>query len=69
MNQTLFLRPAYGRNYQTQNSAVKDWNAGKDFKIMHGPYCSIRDVPVMKRDGYKYVVILWQPNQQVAMGL
>ena len=67
--QTMFLRPAYGRSYQSQQAAVKDWNNGADFKIINGPYCSSRDVNLMKSQGYRYVVIFWQPNQQVAMGL
>jgi hypothetical protein len=40
----LMLLPAYGRKYSTKESAVYDWKAGKDFKIVNGPYCSIRDV-------------------------
>jgi len=36
--------PAYGRKYKTAEDAVKDWEAGKDFKIVRGPYMSIRDV-------------------------
>ena len=38
------LLPAYGRKYESKESALKDWNAGKDFKILGGPYCSIRDI-------------------------
>lgn len=69
MNRSLFLRPAYGRNYQTQASALKDWNGGKDFKIQNGPYCSIRDMAEIRRQGYRYIVIFWQPNQQFALGV
>jgi hypothetical protein len=39
----IFLQPAYGRSYATAEQVLKDWKAGKDFKILHGPYCSIRD--------------------------
>jgi len=40
----LFLTAAYGRKYTSREQAVKDWQAGKDFKIDDGPYCSIRDI-------------------------
>jgi hypothetical protein len=46
----LNLRGAYGRQAE-----VKDWFDGKDFMIINGPYCSIRDVPRLKRDGYTHV--------------
>lgn len=36
--------PAYGRKYLTSEAARQDWKAGKDFKIVNGPYCSIRDL-------------------------
>ena len=39
---------AYGRKYTTKEAALKDWNAGKDFRIFDGPYCSIRDLPALK---------------------
>ena len=29
---------------------LADWNRGKDFHIYHGPYCSIRDYEVLKRE-------------------
>jgi hypothetical protein len=38
---------AYGRQYATIEAAQKDWNAGKDFKIYSGPYCSKRDFHVL----------------------
>lgn len=34
---------AYGRRYASFFEALRDWNAGKDFKIVGGPYISIRD--------------------------
>lgn len=40
---TLIIIPAYGRVYDNDEDALKDWNDGKDFKIQGGPYCSIRD--------------------------
>ena len=34
---------AYGRNYNDFSIAMKDWKAGKDFKIVGGSYMSNRD--------------------------
>jgi len=39
----LFLEPAYGRQYGTQEQALEDWKRGKDFVLLNGQYCSIRD--------------------------
>lgn len=33
--------------YENKDKAVKAWNAGKDFKIRGGPYCSIRDKEIL----------------------
>ena len=38
------LVPAYGRQYIDKYEAVADWKSGKDFKIVNGPYCSVRDI-------------------------
>ena len=46
---TLNLLGAYGRTYATRTSASKDWAQGKDFKIVCGPYCSVRDVGELSR--------------------
>lgn len=46
--------PAYGRDYKTSDEALKDWRAGKDFKICdisnrwNGSYCSNRDLDAVK---------------------
>ena len=48
--ESIVLRPAYGRKYATAQEAIKDWEAGKDFKMFNGRYCSIRD----KKDLLKY---------------
>ena len=40
----LVIMPAYGRQYKTSKEAVEAWKSGKDFKIINGPYCSIRDI-------------------------
>ena len=50
----LMIMPAYGRQYKTSEEAKADWNAGKDFKIVNGPYLSIRDVNHLK-DTYSSV--------------
>ena len=52
----LMIMPAYGREYKTSEEAKADWNAGKDFKIVNGPYLSIRDVNYIK-DTYSSVWI------------
>lgn len=50
----LFIIPAYGRRYQTEEALRKDWEDGKDFKILNGPYLSIRDQDQI--DGEIYAV-------------
>ena len=35
---------AYGRRYSAKKDAVRDWEAGLDFQVQGGPYCSIRDL-------------------------
>lgn len=35
----LHLTGAYGRE-----TSLKDWVSGKDFKIIGGPYCTVRDL-------------------------
>lgn len=52
-NGILQVRGAYGRK-----ASIADWEAGKDFRIVGGPYCSKRDLAVMARDGYAWVQIL-----------
>ncbi len=44
----LVLIPAYGRNYNSDEAVKNDWNNGKDFKILNGPYCSIDDLNHLK---------------------
>lgn len=44
----LWLVPAYGRQYKSKQDVVRDWQAGKDFLIDGGPYCSIRDLDAMR---------------------
>ena len=44
------LWPAYGRDYKTKAEIIKDFRAGKDFKIGfyngQSTYCSIRDAQI-----------------------
>lgn len=47
--QLMTLIGAYGMNYQTPEQVLAAWEEGKDFKIIGGPYCSIRDIEEMKR--------------------
>jgi len=37
------LTGAYGRFYKSISAMQKDFNEGKDFKMVNGSYCSIRD--------------------------
>jgi hypothetical protein len=50
MNAILEACGAHGRQ-----ANITDWRAGKDFKILGGPYFSIRDLQKIKNDGYKYI--------------
>ena len=45
----VFLLPAYGRVYNSKQQALSAWQAGKDFQIYNGPYCSIRDVDELRQ--------------------
>lgn len=47
---------AYGRKYISLDEAKADWEAGKDFRIVHGPYCSIRDTELFKSMGHAVVL-------------
>ena len=52
----LILVGAYGRTYDTIEAAKVDWESGKDFKILAGPYCSIRDIKKMKEMNHDIVI-------------
>lgn len=39
----IVVKPAYGKCYKTGEEVLAAWKAGKDFKIVGGSYCSIRD--------------------------
>jgi hypothetical protein len=46
----LVVMPAYGRSYATSEQVIADWKSGKDFKVVNGPYCSIRDLDYLDCD-------------------
>jgi hypothetical protein len=55
----LELFPAYGRVYFNVDSAISDWEAGLDWQICRGPYCSNRDVDAIKEMGYNSISLIW----------
>lgn len=44
---TTVVTGAYGRTYDSIDHAMEDWVAQKDFKVVSGPYCSIRDFDIL----------------------
>ena len=52
------LLGAYGRTYTSINKALKDWQNGKDFQVLDGPYCSIRDLDYLIRTNNKIQILL-----------
>ena len=75
------LKAAYGRNYDTEKEALLAWIGGKDFKIVNGPYCSIRDIESLKANfggiqirygefgTYRYSIIYQSEMEKVLWGL
>ncbi len=41
----LVVIPAYGRRYDDKSALLTAWIDGSDFKILNGPYISIRELP------------------------
>ena len=62
----MYLVPAYGRRYATSAACLKDWKAGKDFKVAKGAYCSIRDYDELSIDGPVHIVISDRQRVEVA---
>lgn len=62
MNSPLILVPAYGRQYATKEDAFADYFEGKDFRILSGPYTSVRDYDLLVMD-FGRVFIRWGPGQ------
>lgn len=52
----IVLLPAYNRVYETLDQAEHDWNEGLDFKILKGPYCSVRDSELLQQMGHDIVL-------------
>ena len=44
LSKPVVIMPAYGKQYANKYQAIEAWKSGKDFKIVNGPYCSIRDL-------------------------
>jgi len=59
----IILNPAYGRVYKTKKELMIDWEGGKDFKIIAGPYCSIRDKESMIED-FRTIELRYGINRQ-----
>ena len=55
IHKTLYASGAYGRKYDTLEDVLIDWLEGLDFKVISGPYFSIRDAEVLRADGYGLV--------------
>ena len=59
----LYASGAYGRKYDTLDDVLIDWLDGLDFKVISGPYFSIRDAEVLRNDGYKFLDVNgWMVN-------
>lgn len=54
---TLYAVGAYGRQ-----ATLADWNEGKDFKIVSGPYFSNRDLAGLWADGCREIRFVKAPN-------
>lgn len=60
------LFPAYGRTYSSVEKMIKDWDAGKDFRVgPFGPYCSIRDKQYL--DETSSSVHLFDPSSNISV--
>lgn len=64
MPKALLLTGAYGRT-----AALADWHTGKDFKIVGGPYCSVRDVKLMKQDGFDTILLVAPGAQSISIDI
>jgi hypothetical protein len=65
--QHMTLISAYGRTYHTREDAMQAWEDGKDFQIVNGPYCSIRDFDVMKRQAVMIILRYGERNLESIM--
>lgn len=53
----LLLTPE-GRDCASIDECKADWESGKDFRIVDGPLCSKRDLPIMKDSGFTAALFL-----------
>lgn len=61
----LELTPAVWNGwYTSKEKAVQAWNAGKDFKMYRGAYCSIRDKELLAKT-YSQIYIEYAPGELV----
>jgi hypothetical protein len=51
----LILLPADGRSYDTRDAVKADWEDGKDFRILDGPLCSLKELPLMRSVGFRHL--------------
>lgn len=49
------LVPAFHHQYDTREACLQAWDAGKDFRIIQGSYCSNRDLPVLQNMSTVYI--------------
>lgn len=56
----VYAKGAYGR---VANET--DWNKGKDFQIVYGPYFSIRDLVAMKAESINQIIFVNSLNNVV----
>lgn len=51
------LIPAHGRaaTTKTMKQHLMDWCNGLEMKIEGGPYCSNRDLPLLKEQGHQFI--------------
>lgn len=62
---SIVLVGAYGRTYESKKQAVADWEAGKDFRIINGPYCSIRDLEYLQNESRGIFIVTKQGHVRV----
>ena len=61
---------AYGRQDKNEESAKADWEAGKDFRVVNGSYCSVRDKETFREHGVTEIQICtldWRVLHRVAL--
>ena len=62
----LYLIPAPWRvPLQNREDILNDWENGKDFKIVDGPYCSIRDLHYMRKNFNRIYIVYSQGSIEV----